>query len=81
MGIKFCSHIMLENTSLLLWKARFMQNKAICAFNEPLREFYKAHVEDFWALVLFMVWICANRIWLSDFQAMNSSLVIVYVHK
>ena len=72
---------MLENTSLLLWKARFMQNKAICAPDEPLREFYKPHVEDFWALLLFRAWICANQIWLSDFQAMNYSLVIVSAHK
>ena len=72
---------MLENTSLLLWKARFMQNKAICALDEPLREFSKLHVEDFWALLLLKVWICANQIWLSDFQAMNSSLVTVYVQK
>ena len=72
---------MLENTSLLLSKARFMQNMAMCASDEPLREFYKPHVEDFWALLLFRVWICANQIWLSDFQAMNSSLVTVYAHK
>ena len=72
---------MLENTSLLIWKARFMQNKAICALDEPLRDFYKPHMEDLWALSLFKVWICANQIWLSDFQAMNSSLVTVYVHK